>query len=101
MFLNGVRQCPYLVYILGAISIAGVMAGIIFRIRSFLFLGTAFLVLTLITIIWHASVDLHQTWLIWVSGIALGVSIILLFALFEKKRGEVHAVIDGLREWQG
>lgn len=69
--------------------------------KWYLFQGTAFLVLTLVTIIWRAAVDQHQTWLIWVSGIALGLGIILLFALFEKKRAEVLSVVESLKEWQG
>jgi Mg2+ and Co2+ transporter CorA len=79
----------------------GVMAGIMLRIRSFLFLGTSFLLLTLVTIIWHASVDLHQTWLIWVSGIALGLAIILMFAFFEKNRTELLTTVEHLKDWQG
>jgi len=100
MFINGVARAPWLPVVLAGLSILGVMAGIFFNIRSFLFLGTSFLLLSLITIIYHASVDLHQTWLIWVSGIVLGLIIIALFAMFEKKRNEVLAIVDRLKEWQ-
>ncbi|HTW95859.1 MAG TPA: hypothetical protein VMD30_13735 [Tepidisphaeraceae bacterium] len=101
MFINGVARSPGLALVLGGLSVAGVMAGIMFRIRSFLLLGTSFLFLTLVTIIWHACVDLHQTWLIWVTGIVLGLGIILLFALFEKKRTQVLTVVENLKEWRG
>ena len=36
--------------------------------------------------IWHAAVNLEQTWVWYVSGIALGVAILALFAVFEKRR---------------
>jgi hypothetical protein len=101
LFINGVARVPGLALVLGGLSVMGVMAGIMLRIRSFLFLGTSFLLLTLVTIIWHASVDLHQTWLIWVSGIALGLAIILMFAFFEKNRTELLTTVEHLKDWQG
>jgi hypothetical protein len=101
MFINGVAQAPWLPVVLAGLSVAGVLAGMVLCVRSFLFLGTGFLLLSLVTIIYHASVDLHQTWLIWVSGIALGLAILFFFALFEKKRNEIVAVVGKLREWEG
>jgi hypothetical protein len=35
-----------------------------------------------------------------VAGITLGVLIIAIFALFEKKRNEVLLVVDRLRQWE-
>lgn len=46
-------------------------------------------------------VDLGMTWVTWACGIALGLAILFLFAMFEKKRNEVLAMVDGLKEWQG
>jgi hypothetical protein len=34
--------------------------------------------------IWHAAVNLEQTWVWYASGIVLGVAILGLFAVFEK-----------------
>lgn len=101
IFLNGVNQAPWLPVVLAGLSVAGAMLGIALRIRSFLSLGTFFLLMALGTIIYHAAFDLHQTWLVWVCGILLGLAIIALFALFEKKRTEVLAVLDGIKQWQG
>jgi hypothetical protein len=77
------------------------LVGIAFRIRSFLQMGTAFLCLALFTIIWYAAEDLGWTWVWYVAGIALGVLIITMFALFEKKRTEMTALLKGVREWKG
>src|SRR5262245_3526779 len=93
IFLIGTAQAPYLPLVLAGFSIAGIFAGITLRVRAFLFLGTSFLVLALATIIWHAAVDLHQTWLIWVAVVAAGVLILALFALFEKKHNDVLQVV--------
>ena len=99
VFLNGVAEAPWLPLLLAGLSIAGIFAGIALRVRAFLFLGTAFLLLALMTIIWHAAYDLEQTWIFYVAGIVAGVLIIALFAVFEKKRQEILAVMEKLREW--
>jgi hypothetical protein len=99
VFLNGVAEAPWLPLVLAALAIAGIFAGMALRVRAFLFLGTAFLLLALMTIIWHAAYDLEQTWIFYVAGIVAGVLIIALFAVFEKKRQEILAVMEKLREW--
>ena len=48
------------------------MLGVMLRLRSFLYTGTAFLVVSLVTLIYHATANLHQTWLMWLAGIARG-----------------------------
>ena len=100
IFLNGVRDHPYLPIILAILSVAGVMLGILFRVRAFLFLGASFLAIAIVTMIYFASVNLHWTWLWYVAVIALGAAIIVIFALFEKKRAEMLALVDGLKAWQ-
>jgi len=100
IFLIGVGQAPWLPLVLAGLSIAGVLAGIVLRVRAFLFLGTAFLVLALFTVIWYAAVDLEQTWLWSASGIVTGILIIAVFAVFEKKRQEILQVVEQLREWE-
>jgi hypothetical protein len=100
IFLNGVKDHPWLPLVLAGLSVIGVMLGILFRLRAFLFLGTAFLGLAIITMIYYASADLHWTWLWYVAGIVLGASILAMFALFEKKRAEMLALVDGLKRWE-
>jgi hypothetical protein len=100
IFINGVANSPWLPLILGAFSLAGVFSGIMFRIRGLLFLGSVFLLLSIITMIWYASANLGWTWLWYVAGIATGATIIFMFAVFEKKRSEVLRVVEGLKEWE-
>ncbi len=100
IFLNGVAEAPWLPFVLAGISILGILAGIMLRVRAFLFLGTSFLGLSLLTIIWYAAVDLQQTWLWFVSGIVAGIAIIAIFALFEKKRQEILHLVDELKKWE-
>jgi hypothetical protein len=97
--LKGVAQAPWLPLVLAALSLAGIFAGIVLRVRGFLFVGLGFLSLSVFTIIWYAAVDLRQTWLWSASGIVVGILILALFAIFEKKRLEVLRMVDQLKEW--
>ena len=99
IFVNGVADSPWLPLILAALSLCGIFAGISLRIRGLLLLGSVFLLLSIITMIYYASVNLGWTWLWYVAGIVTGATIIFMFAVFEKKRGEVLRVVDGLKEW--
>ena len=100
IFINGVANSPWLPLILSSFSLAGVFAGIIFRIRGLLLLGSVFLLLSIITMIWYASANLGWTWLWYVAGIVTGATIIFMFAVFEKKRSEVLRLVEGLKEWE-
>ena len=100
IFINGVANSPWLPLILGAFSLAGVFSGIMFKIRGLLLLGSVFLLLSITTMIWYASVNFGWTWLWYVAGIATGATIIFMFAVFEKKRSEVLRVVEGLKEWE-
>ncbi len=100
IFVNGVASSPWLPLILAGLSVAGVFAGMIFRIRAFLLLGSIFLLLAIATMIKYASVNFGWTWLWYVAGIITGALIIATFAVFEKKRAEVLRVVDELKDWQ-
>jgi hypothetical protein len=98
-FIAGLGDVP-LALVLALLSVLGVLAGIVFRVRSYLYLGVAFLVLVIFSMIWHAAVELSHVWVWWVSGIALGAAILGLFALFEKRRQDLLRVVDEFRSWQ-
>lgn len=100
IFLNGVDDSPWLPIVLAVLSVGGVIAGLMLRVRAFLFLGTAFLVLSMLTMIWSASVNLHWTWLWYVMGIALGLFILYSFAMFERRRQEILRFVEQLKQWQ-
>jgi hypothetical protein len=85
--------------VLAGLSIVGVLAGIWLRVRAFLYLGTAFLVVAIMTIIWHAAIHQQRTYILWVAGILTGALIIALFGLFEKRRDDVLRVVEDLKRW--
>jgi len=86
--------------ILMLLSVLGVLAGIMLRVRSFLYLGVTFLLLDLTAMIRYAAFDLDQKWILYASGIVLGAAIIALFAVFEKRRNDVLAAVERFKSWE-
>jgi hypothetical protein len=99
MFIAGAGGSVWLPVVLAVLCVAGVVAGIVLRVRAFLFLGTGFLLLDIFAMLWHAAVDRAQTWVWYASGVVLGVVILALFALLEKRRNEVQRVVERIRQW--
>jgi hypothetical protein len=100
IFLNGVAEAPWLPLVLAGLSIAGILAGILLRVRAFLFLGTGFLSLALFTVIWYAAVDRQQTWIWFACLLVLGLLLYLFFGLWEKRRQKFVDVVERLRQWE-
>ncbi len=86
--------------ILAALSVMGIFAGIIFRVRAFLYLGASFLFLSLVAMVWHAARLVQHTWPWWAFGITLGLMILTMFGIFEKNRREIERLIVRLRHWE-
>ncbi|MDA3875391.1 MAG: hypothetical protein PF795_15700, partial [Kiritimatiellae bacterium] len=99
MFIQGVAEAPWLPLILMFLSTAGVFVGIMLRVQSFLYAGCAFLVLSLLTMLYHASTHLGWTWIWYIAGIGLGALILLLFAAFENRRESMLARLNAVRNW--
>ena len=99
MYIAGVGEDWRLPLVLMVLSVAGVLLGILLRIRSFLYLGVTFLLVDIASILKYAAVDLHHTWIWCATGVALGAAIIALFAVFEKRRNDVLAAVERLKQW--
>src|SRR5690242_18965959 len=100
IFLNGMETAAWLAFDLAGLSVLGVLEGSLLRIRDFLYVGTSFLCLALLTMIHYAATELHQTWAWYASGIVLGAIIIAGFAVMEKQRTEFQHALGRLREWE-
>ncbi len=83
--------------VLAGLCVLGILAGIALRIRPFLYLGTAFLLVDILVQIYRAG---HaNTWIWWISGVAFGLIILVLFAWFERKRERVLMLLRSLKDW--
>ncbi len=99
MLLTGLGNSVLLPILLAVLSVLGVLLGILLRLRAPLLFGTAFLGVVILAQIWHAAVDQQQFWVWWASGIVLGLTILALFAYFEKHRNEVLRMFEEVRRW--
>jgi len=99
LFMRGIPEAPWMPIVLAVLSIVGILFGIGARIRAMLWLGTMFLCVALFSIVWHAAVDLQQTWVWYVTGIFLGIIILTMFALFEKRREDLKKLVSTIQKW--
>jgi hypothetical protein len=100
MFITGIGESVVLPLILAVLAVLGIMAGIFLRIKAYLFLGTAFLLVNIGSLIWHAAFDRQQMWVLWASGVGLGMVVLALFAYFEKHRQRVLFALEDMRSWE-
>ncbi|MGC1309939.1 MAG: hypothetical protein WA885_22155 [Phormidesmis sp.] len=77
-----------------ALSTVSIFAGLIFKTRAFLYIGTATFILQIIRVLWLA-IDGNSS-LLWAVGIALGLLFIWVAATFESRRSQV---INLLESW--
>jgi hypothetical protein len=82
-----------------ALAVLGVLAGILLRVRSFLYLGVTFLMVVIGRMIVYAAFEQKQIWIFWTCCIVLGAAIIAMFAIFEKRRNDVLAAVERFKEW--
>jgi hypothetical protein len=101
IFLRGMGREFWPPLILMGLSVLGALAGIAFRVRAFLFLGFAFMLVSLTCMVWYASTALFShVWPWWAFGIGVGIAILILFGYFEKNRVQVQSLIVRLRNWE-
>lgn len=87
--------------ILAGLSVAGVFLGMMLRIRAFVYLGTSFVMMSIVAMVWHAQkVIFEHSWPWWAFGVSLGICILVLFGVFEKKRPEITQWIEELQQWE-
>jgi hypothetical protein len=99
LFLTGLGRHWWPPVVLMFLAVGGMMLGILLRVRAYLYLGMAFLTFDVLAMIWHAAEDRQHTWVWYVSGIVLGIAILALFALFEKRRDDVLRALEQIRQW--
>ena len=100
IFIRGIGDSLWQPMALLVLAVAGALLGIALRVRAFLFLGTAFTVLALVAMVAHAARAIEHVWPWFVLGISLGIGILVLLGIFQKKRDEVLQLIGRLKQWE-
>jgi FtsH-binding integral membrane protein len=75
--------------------------GIAFQIRSYLYSGLIFTLFAVVAMVAHAQQSVQHTWPWWVLGISLGIGIMVLFGMFERKRHQLMKLSERLKSWEG
>lgn len=100
-FMRGIyEQSILLPLVLIGLSVAGVLAGVLLRVRAFLYLGVTFLSVVIVRMIVYAALEQGQIWIFWTCCILLGAAIIALFAVFEKRRNDVLLAVERFKQWE-
>lgn len=99
IFITGIGDNLWPPVLLAIFSVIGIMAGMMFRIKSFLYFGSLFLLMAMITMVAHAQQRLDHVWPWWAFGVALGIAILVMFGLFEKRKKEMNAIASKLKDW--
>ena len=79
------------------LALGGIAAGIVLKIKPFLFCGAAFTVVALCGMAMHAAEAIDQRWPWWVLLITIGLSLYIMLAYFEKNRSRVVAYLEELK----
>jgi hypothetical protein len=101
MFIAGIGESFLMPVILMLLSVLGAMTGILLRVRSFLYLGVAFLVLDVVSMVAYAAIHQQTRWIAYVCGMALGVAVLILVGIFEKLRNDILAAVERFKDWEG
>lgn len=82
------------------LALIGMMAGVVLRTRSFLYLGTFFVLIGVLSMVWHAQRAIDQSWPWWVFGITMGVMILAGLMAAEKQKAKLRLWADRLSGWE-
>ncbi len=99
IFISGIGDQLWPPIVLAILAVSGIMAGIMLHVKSFLYFGSLFLLMAMITMVSHAHQRLDHVWPWWAFGIGLGIAILVMFGLFEKRKNDMKAIAEGLRKW--
>lgn len=99
IFISQVGDQLWPPIVLAMLSLGGIFMGILIQARAFLYVGSLFLLISMISMVMHASQRLDHVWPWWAFGICMGIAILVLFGLFEKRRNDFRRVATHLQSW--
>ncbi len=100
IFISGIGEKLWPPIVLAVLAVLGIMSGIMFQVKSYLYFGSLFLLIAMITMVAHAHQRLDHVWPWWAFGIGLGIAILVMFGLFEKRKNEMNVIARRLKKWE-
>ncbi len=100
LLIIGIGESLWPPVILICLALLGVAFGIAMQIRAYLYLGSVFVLVSLVSMVAHASRSIDHVWPWWAFGIGMGILILVVFGYFEGRRTQILALIDRLRQWK-
>ena len=92
IILTGLGDKLWPPMVLALLSVGGIFAGIMLQVRAYLYLGSLFLLMSVVSMVSHAHQRLEHVWPWWAFGIGLGTAILVMFGLFEKRGNELRSI---------
>lgn len=99
MLLSEIGSSLWGPIVLILISLAGMLAGVALRVKPFLYLGTIFTFLGVVSMVWHAGQAIDAVWPWWVFGITTGLILLTILAGIEKHRDQLQRWSERLATW--
>ncbi|QDS96219.1 hypothetical protein FF011L_50270 [Roseimaritima multifibrata] len=100
MLLQEIGQTIWGPIFLVVLAMLGVLCGVLLRVRSFLYLGTFFILVGVLSMVWHAQAALDRTWPWWAFGIGSGILILVGLTMIEKQKKHIKRLTARLGEWE-
>ncbi len=100
IFISGIGDRLWPPMLLAVLSVMGILLGIMFQIRAYLFLGALFLFMAMVTMVSHAHQKFDHVWPWWAFGIGMGIAILAMFGWFESRRTRMKAIAQKLQKWE-
>jgi hypothetical protein len=88
VFIYGLGETLWSPIILAVLALAGMLGGMMFKSRESMGLGVLFLLIAVAAMVANAHRRLNHVWPWWAFGITLGIIILVVFGLLEKRRNQ-------------
>ncbi len=86
--------------ILVLLALAGMTAGIVLKVRPFLYLGAIFVFIGVTSMVWHAQQRIDEVWPWWAFGITTGLLLLAGLMAIEKNKAKLQALANSLAKWE-
>lgn len=83
------------------LALFGMAAGVVLRVRPFLYLGALFVFVGVTSMVWHAHKSIDAVWPWWVFGITTGICLLGGLMAIEKNKPKLREYANSLSTWQG